>query len=367
LEETLRKVDKHPHIDVHLGTRISASFGDAGNFLTTVENSEGKAETLQHGAVILATGGREASTEAYGYGRSDAVITQKEMESRLAGKECDTGTLTSVVFIQCVDSREEPRNFCSRVCCPTSLKHALALKEQKRELNVYIFYRDIMTHGFAESYYTAARQSGVIFIQYETANKPRVSVPEGGGGPVTVTAVEPLLGMPVEIEADLLVLATGIAPQLPAELASAFGADTDQDGFFQEAESKWRPVDALKEGVFACGLALSPRSISETIASAAAAAQRSLRILSHDKLPAGKVVASVRHSLCSVCERCIGDCPYNARTLDLNREKVMVNPVMCQGCGQCAAVCPNSAAVVQGFRERQMMGVIDAALENVAH
>ena len=162
----------------------------------------------------------------------------------------------------------------------------------------------------------------------------------------------------------MLVLATGVVPELPAELASAFGADTDVDGFFKEAESKWRPVDGLKEGVFACGLALSPRSIPEAIATAGAAAQRSLRILSHDRLPAGKVVATVHHSLCSLCERCIDACPYTARSLDPADGKVVVNPVMCQGCGECATICPNNAAVVLGFTGQQMFDIIDSALEN---
>ncbi len=141
-----------------------------------------------------------------------------------------------------------------------------------------------------------------------------------------------------------------------------FGATLDQDGFFQEAESKWRPVDSLKEGVFACGLAHSPRNIPEAIATAEAAAARALRILSRERLRSGKVVATVRHSLCSLCERCIDACPYGARTLDLDHENVLVNPAMCQGCGSCAAVCPNSASVLEGFQEQQMFETIDAAI-----
>jgi heterodisulfide reductase subunit A len=170
------------------------------------------------------------------------------------------------------------------------------------------------------------------------------------------------LGRPLEIEADLLVLATGIVPQLSPQMAELFGAHLDQDGFFQEADAKWRPVDALKEGVFACGIALSPCSIPVVVASARAAAQRSLRILSRKRVPAGKIVAMVRHSLCSRCERCIDTCPYGARSLDVNEDRILVNPVMCQGCGDCATVCPNSAAVVQGFADRQVLDMIDAAL-----
>ncbi len=271
----------------------------------------------------------------------------------------DPGQLNSVVMIQCVDSREEPRNYCSRVCCATALKHALHLKEKNPALSVYILYRDMMTYGFAETYYTRAREADVIFIQYRTDAKPRVQTAKESP---EVTILEPILGRRLKIKADLVVLATGVVSNLTQDLAQSFAASVDQDGFFQEAESKWRPVDSLKEGVFACGLTHSPRNIAETIATAEAAAERALRIISREHLPAGKVLAQVHHSLCSLCERCIDACPYGARSIDFDHEKVRINPVMCQGCGACAAVCPNSASVLEGFLEQQMFEMIDAAV-----
>ncbi|MBW2634524.1 MAG: CoB--CoM heterodisulfide reductase iron-sulfur subunit A family protein, partial [Deltaproteobacteria bacterium] len=309
LDATVQKVENHPLIEIQLSTAITESFGEVGNFFTSMTDSAGTLKSIQHGTVILATGGSEAGTNAYGYGDHTAVITQKELELRLGKKEFDATDLQSVVMIQCVGSREEPRNYCSRVCCPTSLKHALKLKELNPDLAVYVLYRDMMTPGFVESYYTK------------------------------------------------LVLATGMVPKLSSRLAKLFGAHRDQDGFFQEADPKWRPVDALKEGVFACGIVLSPRSIPDAISSAQAAAQRSLKILSHERLRIGKVVATVRHSLCSRCECCLDACPYGARSLDVSNDRILVNPVMCQGCGDCATVCPNSAAVVQGFADKQVMAL----------
>jgi len=362
LDATVQKVENHPLIEIQLSTAITESFGEVGNFITSMTDSAGTLKSIHHGTVILATGGREADTNAYGYGDHTAVITQKELELRLGKKEFDATDLQSVVMIQCVGSREEPRNYCSRVCCPTSLKHALKLKELNPDLAVYVLYRDMMTPGFVESYYTKARQAGVIFIQYSLQNKPGLVLPTESQEPLYVSTIEPLLDRSIEIRADLLVLATGMVPKLSSRLAKLFGAHRDQDGFFQEADPKWRPVDALKEGVFACGIALSPRSIPDAISSAQAAAQRSMKILSHERLRIGKVVATVRHSLCSRCECCLDTCPYGARSLDVNNDRILVNPVMCQGCGDCATVCPNSAAVVQGFADKQVMGMIDAAL-----
>ena len=359
LADTCLLVERHPKIDLHIQSQIISSVGQVGRFLTTLEGPEHSVQTLAHGVTILATGGMEALTTSYGYGINPSIITQKELEQKLVNSEIDPEALTTVVMIQCVDSREEPRNYCSRVCCANSLKHALDLKEKNPEIAVYILYRDMMAYGFTEAYYTRARKAGVIFIQYEVDKRPRVQSDKKS---LEVAVFEPILGRPLQIQADLVVLATGVVPILPQDLSQNYGVSLDQDGFFQEAESKWRPVDSLKEGVFACGLAHSPRNIAESIATAEAAAERALRILARDRLQSGKVVATVHHSLCSLCERCIDACPYGARSLDFDRENILVNPVMCQGCGSCAAICPNSASVLQGFQEQQMLAVIDAAI-----
>ena len=362
LIETTQKIDQHPSITVHTGSRIISSYGQVGHFLTTIEDNEAQNHTITHGTVVLATGGSEASAMMYHYGESDAVITQKDLEQRIGQNAIDPKGLSTVVMIQCVGSREEPRNYCSRICCLGSLKHALHLKKQNPNLSIYILYRDMMTYGFTESYYTQAREMGVIFIQYTVDGKPEVLTQPDDDAPLQVKIFEPIIGREVIIAADLLVLATGITPDLPPALASSFGAELDTDGFFKEADTKWRPVDALKEGVFACGLAHSPRTIDETIATAEAAAQRALRILGQAHVSAGKLTAAVRHALCCLCERCIEACPYGARTIDPEENQVVVNPVMCQGCGACAVACPNFASVLDGYSSQQMFDVIDAAI-----
>jgi heterodisulfide reductase subunit A len=216
-----------------------------------------------------------------------------------------------------------------------------------------------MTYGFNEAYYTQARKANVVFIQYAVTEKPQVKADQKG---VKVMVRDPLIERQIQIEADLLVMATGIIPNFPRELSETFGVVPDADGFFKEADPKWRPVDSLKEGVFCCGLAHSPRNIAESIAAAEAAAQRALRILSHQCLASGKVVASVHHSLCNLCEQCIDACPYGARTINYEIDKVLINPVMCQGCGSCAAICPSGASVLEGFLEQQMLEMIDTAI-----
>jgi heterodisulfide reductase subunit A2 len=271
--------------------------------------------------------------------------------------------LGSVAMIQCVDSREEPRNYCSRICCAAALKNALFLKEQNPELDVYILYRDMMAYGSMESFYTQARRAGIIFIQYDPDRKPSVKVESGG---ITVSAEDPVLGREIVLQPDLLVLSTGIVPGEGAQkLAGIFSVPLNQDGFYQEAEYKWRPVDFIKEGIYACGIAHSPRSITESMAMAEASAQRALTMLNNERAVGGSVVAEVRHTLCSLCESCIDACPYGARWYDEDQEQIVVDELSCQGCGSCAAVCPNSASVLRGYRDQQMFSVLDAALDEM--
>jgi heterodisulfide reductase subunit A len=362
LENTISQIEKHPKIEVMTDSRVVGAFGQAGHFFSTIETAGAPTMTVEHGAVILATGGIEAPTDAYGYGTNQAVVTQRELEIRIHENQLNTDGMTSVAMIQCVGSREEPRNYCSRVCCPTALKQALWMKSRSPDLQVYILYRDMMTCGLNEAWYTEARKQGVLFFQYEPNRKPEVSIDANEDMPVTVRLQDPILDAPVKIDADLLVLATGIAPHLPETLAQAYGVERDRDGFFQEADSKWRPVEALKAGVFGCGITLSPRSIPEAVATAEAAAGRALALLMAERLPAARVTASVRHSLCTLCLRCIDTCPYGARFLNETGQRVEVNTAMCQGCGDCATVCPNSASIVEGFSHRSLFGSIDGAM-----
>jgi len=360
LEEILARVEKHPQIQVHTASEVVESSGRVGRFRSVIQLADGTRRTLDHGVTILATGGRECEPEGYGYGKSERILTQKGFEVALARKALDPAGLASVVMVQCAGTRVKPRNYCSRVCCPTAIRQALFLKETNPDVSVYVLYRDMMTTGFTETYYARAREAGVHFIQYTPEQRPVV---EPGPDGAVVTAHEPVLDREIRIRADLVVLAGGVVPEVPKALAEAVGAGLDEDGFFQEAESKWRPVDGQREGVFACGLALSPRTIAESLASAGAAADRALRILCRERLPVDRRVARVRHALCSRCELCVETCPYGARFVEPETGLVAVESSVCQGCGACAAVCPNSATVLEGLDDRRVLESIDAAME----
>lgn len=360
MEGLIDQVTKHPNVKIFTEARVALSMGRAGHFLSVVGTDEGS-QAVEHGAVVLATGAQESKIYDWGFRVHKNVLTHQELEQRVADGVLDLDGVNCVAMIQCWRSREEGRSYCSRVCCSQALKNALELKRRKPSMQVVIFYRDMMSYGFTESYYTEARKKGVHFVRFEEGENPEVRFEDGK---VIVTGKDPVLQRPVEVHADLLSLASGIEPNDTTELLELFGVENDEHGFFKEAEIKWRPVDFMKQGVFACGMARGPATLDESIASARAAAQRAIKVLGERQLVSGSVVAEVRHSLCSLCGRCIEVCPYGARSLSPDMSKVLVDEVVCQGCGACAAICPNSASVVRGYTDRQVHAMIDAALES---
>ncbi len=194
----------------------------------------------------MATGGHEGATTEYGYGTSETVLTQAELRKGLASGDIDAGELENVVMIQCVGSRQkEGRPYCSRICCMGAIGNALKIKEQNPEARVFILYRDIMTYGFYEQYYTKARSAGIIFMNYSLDNKPQVEMVEGKS---VVKFMDPVLQEEMELPADLVVLSTGVDPEESNQrLADAFRVSLTEDGFLAEADSKWRP-DRISEG-----------------------------------------------------------------------------------------------------------------------
>ena len=179
---------------------------------------------------------------------------------------------------------------------------------------------------------------------------------------IVVNVDDPALPGKLEIEADLLVLSTGIVAGENQELAKLFSLKLTEDGFFEEIDTKFRPVDSLIDGIFVCGLANAPRSLEEEIAQAQAAAQRAASVLVRENLRSGRVVSVVNARKCSGCRLCVTACPFNARWMDEEEKVAVVEAVLCQGCGTCVALCPNSAAKLNGLKEKQVFSMIEAAL-----
>jgi len=370
LRETIEAVAANPRISVLTGAEIVGVGGYVGQYRTAVRLADGRQEEVQHGVIVVATGARQIEPTEYLYGQDERVITQRELEERLAeeeeagGRKQEAGGrrqegIRSVVMIQCVGSRDDAHPYCSRVCCTEAIKNALALKARDPGTDVYILYRDIRTFGFKERYYREARRQGVVFLQYDKDQKPDVVTTPGGRLRVDVM-VQPE-GEMFSLDAALVVLSAGIEPDPDNEaLAQLLKTPLNEDGFFLEAHVKLRPLDFAADGVYLCGMAHSPRFLDETISQAQGAAVRAVGMLSKRELEATPIVASVNPRLCSACGLCVEVCPYDARVLEPGAHYAEVIEVLCQGCGACITACPNKASQQRGFEVAQVYGMLDA-------
>lgn len=362
LRQSVERVLGNERIRVCRQAQVEQVSGRAGQFTTTVafSSDEGeKRETMAHGAIVVAIGGHEVAPTEYLYGQDPRVVTQRELEARLA--DADSQVPGSIVMIQCVGSREPERPYCSRICCTKAVANALKIKERNPQANVFVLYREMRTYGFREDYYREARDKGVIFMRYELPDKPQMSVDSDG---LAVRLVEPIIGEPVVISAEMVALSTGIEPNHEAAQAVAQVLDVplDENGFFREEYPKMRPLDFERRGIFVCGLAHSPRAADEAIAQARGAAMRAATVLAKHRLEAPINVARVTQKRCSACGLCVEICPFGARVLEPGAPYAEVIDVLCQGCGACVVACPNKASNQQGIEVAQVYGMLDAAL-----
>jgi heterodisulfide reductase subunit A len=269
-------------------------------------------------------------------------------------------------MIQCVGCRNEDRDYCARICCNQSIKHALKLKKINPEMDVHILFRDIRSYGFAEDFYREASNSDVRFIRYEPENKPQVEAVTAEGRPVLRVAIDdPILGQKIAIDADFVSLAAAvIPPEANTEISQLFKVPLGSDEFFKEAHVKLRPVEFGTQGVFLCGMAHFPKHIPESINQAYGAASRALTLLSHDTVTVSGAVCEVEEGKCMGCGACITACTYSAIEFRKTKQgqKAVVNPVLCKGDGLCNAKCPTGAIYLKHFTDEDIVSQIDAAV-----
>jgi heterodisulfide reductase subunit A-like polyferredoxin len=364
LQGLIRSVEADPRITVHKSARVTGVEGFMGNFTSTVRvgNGSGEAVPVKHGAVIIATGARESRPTEYLYGQDPGVITAQEFDRLVASKDERVAKAKSIAFIQCVGSREPQRPYCSKVCCTHACQTAARLKGEDPERDVMVFYRDVRSYGVNEDHYKEARERGVLFFRFDVEHKPTVR--RGAGGSLEVTGMDHVLGAPVTVQADLVILAAAIEPIDNHELAQLYKVPLNDDGFFLEAHMKLRPVDFATDGVFLAGLAHYPKPLDESIAQAKASAARAVTVLSSEKMQVGGKVAYADPKKCTGCGVCELVCAYKAVNLkaDPKSDTLIseVNEALCKGCGTCVSSCRSGALSLKGFNDPQIFAMIEA-------
>ena len=357
LEKIIARAQSHPNVTIHLNTQVRNTRGSLGNFTTALTNANGIEVQVLHGVSILATGGKEHKPAEYLYGKHPNVMTHLDFDDALNGSDERLNAVKSVVFIQCVGSRNAERPYCSKTCCTHSLKAALTLKKLNRHTRVTILYRDIRAYGFREQLYQQAREMGVIFIRYDLEHPPSVAM--NGDETLLLTVNDHVLSRPIRIKPDLLILAAGIVARDNRSLFEQFKVPVNAQGFLLEAHAKLRPVDFASEGIFLAGLAHYPKPLEESIAQAKAAGSRAMTVLAKNTLMVGGVVASVDTGRCAACLTCTRTCPYGIPEVDEHAHAV-IDPAQCHGCGACAAECPGKAITLKHFTDEQMIAKTEA-------
>jgi heterodisulfide reductase subunit A2 len=359
LNKLVKRVESSGSIHLYSGAEILGFEKKNGHYQTKIRH-QNEEKVLDHGALILATGGKEVTPKGYLYGEDSRVITQRQLEKMIHLNDKGLKDLHSVVMVQCVGSRDEEHPYCSHICCGHAVKNALKLKERDPGLNVYVLYRDVRTYGFYEAYYHEAREKGVIFIRYDLENKPKVALQDGS---LQVSLFDPAMNGPIILPADRVILSTGIEPNDHQELAKIFDVDLNPDGFFMEANPKSAPLDSVDRGKFFCGLCHSPNFIEDVISQGNAAAARAGALLSKESVEEKAYLAYVIKRLCCGCGLCVTVCPYGARVLNEEEGKAEVIGSLCQGCGSCVIACRNAASQQRNFEKELNLAALDAVID----
>jgi len=357
VKEVEKKIASNDLIRVYTGAEVESVSGYVGNFTTNISSALGT-QVIEHGVIIIATGGRPYEPKQYCYETSRQVITQLELEDAISSGALEED-LQEVVMIQCVGSRGDDLSYCSKVCCGQAVKNALRILDKYPNANIYILYRDIRTYGFMEDYYKKAREKGVVFVNYD---KEKAPVATDTAGKLSITFFDEMLDDDITLEPNLLVLSVGIVPNDVDSLSKILKVPVTKDKFFLEAHVKLRPVEFAVDGVFMCGLAHSPKPVNESIAQAKSAAGKAALPLAKGVVSAEPIVSKVNPEICIGCGICVSLCPYQAIQMVKagKKKKAETISASCKGCGICASHCPTLAISMGGFTNEQIRSQIKA-------
>lgn len=329
---------------------------------------------IKCGTIIVATGFdlyEIEKKEEWGYGVYDNVITGLHFERLINASGPTGGKLIrpsdgqkphNVAFVLCAGSRDQEANaYCSRVCCMYSLKHAHQIMEKMPGVIPYIFYMDIRSFGKAyEEFYYRIQDEGAKFIRGRVSKIQEIP----GSKNLLIQAEDTLLGTPVELEAEMVVLASAIVPKKETEiLRNKLTISKSPDKFLLEAHPKLNPFSTTTDGIFLAGCCQGPKDIPDTVAQAAGAAAAASVPIHKGQVPLEPISAKVDQDHCAGCGVCAGLCPYKAIDLTVVEEghrRASVNEAKCKGCGTCGGACPSKAITMQHFKNNQIRAQIAA-------
>jgi len=326
------------------------------------------------GAILIAIGGEifDASrVKEYGFGRFKNVITgiQFEVMTNVSGPTkgeilCPGNSKKpkTIVFIQCVGFRNERYNeFCCRIGCMESIKHAILAKEKLGDVEIYICGIDIRAFGKGyEEFYKRAREEGIRFI----AGIPS-EIREDEDGSLIIDVYDAILDKVLRIKADLVVLPTGyVGGENHRRIAEVLKVSRSPDGFILERHPKLDPCSTTTPGIFVAGCAQGPKDIPDTVAQAGEAVAQILGLLTGEEMELEPFIARVDDRICSGCGLCSYVCPYGAIEIEaVNGRKVAkIMEGLCAGCGVCMSECPTGAISIPNIGPQHIFLQVESGL-----
>lgn len=383
ISETIEKVKSDSNIKVYTGTKIEKTSGAPGMFDISLSGGD----SVRVGSIIEATGWKPYDAnklDHLGYGKSKNVVTQIDVEAMAKDgkfeRPSDGKKINSVAFIQCAGSRDKDHLvYCSSHCCLNSLKQAIYFRENNKDTKVYILYRDMRTPGQGEIFYKNAQEDEGIFL-----TKGDVSgVSVGSGDGLLVDVDNTLLGENIQIEADMVVLATGMVPTAGIEMKELKPIEEkSEDCKEEEGEEIAIPADQIipsdilnldyrqgpeipalrygfpdshyicfpyesrRTGIYPAGCVRHPLDGALSVDDAAGAALKAIQCV--EMTSEGKAVhprsgdmsfPELYMSRCTQCKRCTEECPFGAYNED-EKGNPLPNPTRCRRCGICMGSCP---------------------------
>ncbi len=335
---------------------------------------KGSEETVEVGAVVAATGYREMNQAVYteyGGGTLPDVISGLQFERLVSSTGPTGGRLVrpsdgavpkTVVFAQCVGSRDPSKGhaYCSGICCMYTAKHAMLYKHHVPDGMAYVSYIDIRSPGkdYEQFIQRAVEEDDVRYIRGRVGRIAPLK-----NGRYRVFTEDSLVGRPVQIDADMVVLACAVEPQDEAQtLAQTLGIAYDADGFYSESHPKLKPVETASAGIFLAGACQGPKDIPASVQSGSAAASKVLGLFSKEKLRKAPQVAAVDANACTGCLNCAAVCYYSAIEERKAGARTVAGVVAgkCQGCGACVATCRNKAVTLAQFSDAEVFEEITA-------
>ena len=356
------KVDQvimHPHITVLTDAEIMSVEGYIGNYKVKVQsNGGGAVKSLDISTIIVATGMKELEPLGqFEYGTDSRVITQLQLDSMMRNKSI--GDYTNIVMVSCVNSKNDERGCCN-IGCHTAVKNAIALSHLRKDVNIFILYRDmslIKEEGAAQQ---TAKRRGVKFLRFPDDRYPEVSK---ANGKLVVKVHDVLLGKDFEIPSDLLVLTTAFkGDDTVDQIRGHLKVSANPDGFFQESHVKLAPLEFATDGICLAGCAKAPMTFKESCEEGIGAAMKASIPMNRGYIETEGIVADIELADCNQCGLCAKRCPYRAIQLD-EQDNPEVIKALCKGCGLCAADCPKACISIVHYSDEQVFAQVEAALE----